>query len=139
MFDLADFDLAADAEHGTTVELLNPLTSAPLKSDDGRPITVTVRGADGATYEDAQFDARFRAQYAPDGARERRDFMDELASVVLGKVTVAWDGIAVDGSTWECNAEAATALYKRFPWIRAQIDAAVNDRRLYGKTVAEAG
>lgn len=138
MFDLADFDLSADAERGTTVELLNPVTGVALTSDDGRPITITVKGADSETYEDAQFDARHRAQFAPEASRERRDFMEDLACHVLGKVTAAWEGVAVEGSAWECNAEAATALYRRFPWIRAQVDAAVNDRRRYAKAVAEA-
>lgn len=135
--DLATFDLAQNAEEGTTLHLRNPITGKPLEID-GKPVTISVKGADGETYQDAQRAARlallpFSAPVLREVSKDYQDAVQEQASNVLAAVTTGWSGIRVDGEAWGFNADAAGALYDRFPWIKEQVDEAVNDRRRFYK------
>lgn len=137
-FSLSDFDLAGDAERGATVALTNPRTGVLLVADDGAPVTVTVKGADGRTYRRAQVMAQKEIAEVSDTSRityldpDARDaLIDQQTSKVLAAVTMSWHGIALAGEVWECTPEAAEALYQRFDWIKRQVDAAVSNRMVF--------
>lgn len=133
MIDLSAFDLEADAERGTTVPLHNPRTGQPLTADDGSVVEITVQGADSKAYRQAQRDVQREVSMRSDvqgpmGVAE----VDRYACEILANVTTGWRNIVVDGSVWECNREAAQALYGRFGWIREQVDAVVTNRTKFG-------
>lgn len=123
--DLATLDTRKGAELGFSVELLHPKTGAPTGA------RVTVRGADSDIYEE-----KFRElqrQRLGTLARQRSARLDpdqiEADSIVLlAAVTAGWDGIEENGAAVQFNEAAAQALYRRFPWIREQVDAAVHER-----------
>ena len=134
--DPATLDLALNAEEGTTLHLRNPITGVPLEID-GDPVTITVKGADGETYKIAQRRARMALlPFSAPVLRETAEYQEKIqeeATNVLVAVTTGWSRIKVDGEAWEFNADAAGALYDRFPWIKEQVDEAVNDRRRFYK------
>lgn len=50
----------------------------------------------------------------------------------LVQVTVAWEGVTdTDGNVVPCEAGRVRDLYEQVPWIREQVQAAVNDRQRF--------
>lgn len=47
---------------------------------------------------------------------------------VLAQVTVAWQGVALDGEVLDCSPANAERLYLRLPWLLDQADRFVADR-----------
>lgn len=125
--DLSTLDTADLANQGAALELRGP-DGSPLLQDDGKPITITLLGADSDAltlistrqtnrYLKGQGQMRVTAELARSNELE-----------YLAKATVAWDGIKIDGTVPDCTEAEARALYTRFPWITAQARAFVEDR-----------
>jgi hypothetical protein len=127
--DLAQFDLAADAERGTTVQLLNPRTGAPLTTPEGEPVRIFVDGrhspAWDRAFERVAFDRAMRTWPGMD-APPVAEMAEEHAAPTFAAVTVGWRGIALDGRPLAFSADAALALYRRFPWIVEQFVAVIS-------------
>ncbi|UHC20469.1 hypothetical protein LRS73_35420 (plasmid) [Methylobacterium currus] len=140
MMDLANFDLASDAEAGTTFHLANPRNGQPLFQEDGTPITIGIKGVDSPT---------FRAKAREQAARRRdmnssgvgpeitEEFVTRETVELLATCTFEWSGIVCDGQPVEFSTEAAERLYSRFFWMREQADAACSNRNLYGRPVPQ--
>jgi hypothetical protein len=112
MVDLAKYDLDAKAESGVTVALVDPVDGTDLGA------SVTVKGMDSPTYRNKLAELiKKRGHYSsmtPDDDCE-----------VLGACTIGMEGLELDGKPITDYAEA----YKRFNWLRVQVNAAALDRK----------
>lgn len=121
MIDLNDLDLSAAAERGYEFELRHPGTQAPLG------MFVTVQGEDSDTYQ-AELRAMQQRRLTGRQAPRTVEQIDEQALDLLVLATIGWRGIQRDGSELPCTPENVRAVYRKFRWVREQVDAAVGDR-----------
>ena len=123
MTDLSQFaDLAKAQDDGIDVAILHPKTGESLG------ITVKVAGPDSDRQKQARNainNDRLRM------SRNKRLTASELEADAL-RITAAsiisWDGVVENGDAVPLNADNATAILTRYPFIREQLDSAVGDR-----------
>lgn len=120
--DLSQFDtLSAAQEQGIDVEILDPA---------GKPIGVSIKmaGPDSERAKKAQrriTNARLaRRNLKPLTAEE----IEEEVMASLGDMTISWSPITLDGADLPCTPDNAAKLYRRFPFIRDQVNEAAGDR-----------
>lgn len=124
--DLADLDTRSGGEAGFPVVLVHPKNGQQLGA------TITVRGADSPTYQAAMVDQQRRRLDAL--ARNRRAAQQNVeqaaldALELLAAVTVGWEGITRNGVPVPFSQPEAVKLYRDFPWIAEQVEAAIYDR-----------
>ena len=120
--DLAALDVTSAAEKGAVLQLTHPVSGVELD------ISIRLAGMDSEQYQKAQ-----RAAVNKRVNKRRRTPLDpeELAEesyTLLAKVTLGWEGIVLDGELIPFSQENARMIYKRFPWIREQVDQFTTDR-----------
>lgn len=124
--DLSSLDTSRGAEQGFTVALTSPGTGEPLD------IEIDVMGADSDQYKDRSRDIQRRRQKAMEKARKLTFASPEEveADVVelLVAVTTGWRNVEEGGKAVPFSGNAARELYRKYDWIREQVDAAINDR-----------
>jgi hypothetical protein len=123
VIDLATLDTTRAAAEGVELELAHPVTRAPLG------VYIRIVGQDSARYRQRVIDQ-------VNARRGRRDALDadtltEDAVLLAARCTVGWRGLVIEGEEIAYAADAAAALYRRFPWIREQVIAGVEDRALF--------
>ena len=135
--DLSTLDTADLANQGAPLELRGP-DGSPLLQDDGKPITITLLGADSdaltviATRQTNRY-LKNQGQMRVTAELARANELEYLA-----RATVAWDGIKIAGEAPDCTEAEARALYTRFPWITAQARAFIDDRANFMKASPKA-
>lgn len=126
--DLNTLDTKTVSDEGVAYTLRHPVTGEELVQDDGSPIQITLAGIDSD---------RFRKQSRANTERRlrtgtRRQITQEEMDVdgldLLAACTMDWSGIVVDGQEPPCDMDHAKDLYKRFPWIREQVDTFIGAR-----------
>lgn len=120
-FDLASLDTAARAEEGAPLAITHPTTGEAIG------ITITVVGTDSDTYQKARrklADKRIQQRKAKLSIEDIENENIEM----LARCTKGWDGVVVDGEAKPCTFSNAVELYKRFPWVREQVDAFMGER-----------
>lgn len=141
--DLKDLDVAKFAGEGFELALLNPKTQA----DTGLRITVLGRDSDIFRRLDSEQNRKRLAKMTKSGTvRFNSLSTEELeadAIELMAVCTVRWsevptenggdeglpkDSWEVDGEELACNRSNVIKVYKRFAWIREQVDAAISDR-----------
>lgn len=114
----------------TTVILLHPVTLDPLVKDDGTEMSITVYLPHSKVYKEVLHEQANRRidKAAKAGGKLKFTVQEVEASAIemLARITVDWD-IVLDGQTPELTVETASELYKDYPWIKAQLDEAVED------------
>jgi hypothetical protein len=126
--DLSNLDTVAAASEGAVMPLLHPVSRAPLKTDDKKPITLTLLGYDSIQFQDFErikINRRLNGEDAPERSAEAHE-ADKLETLSL--CVKSWQNIIVDGKALECTAENVRMVLKRFPWIREQVDLFVGNR-----------
>lgn len=123
--DLADFDTSKGAEQGFE------LTIADLKSGAPTTMKITVLGADSDAYRERQ--RQFQRARVERMNKSRRmnitpDEIEAEALELLVEVTTGWSGFRLNGADLPFNRDNVRMVYKRFGWIREQVDQAVGDR-----------
>lgn len=132
--ELKKLDTRAAAERGFALSLVDA---------NGQPtdITITVRGADSSVYRDVQRDQQRRRLAHVSRTRKVTLTPEEIDAEAL-ELTVAatagWTGIEVDGEPLAFSTAAAEKLYRDYPMIREQVDAAINDRSNFLQSAATA-
>ena len=53
---------------------------------------------------------------------------------LLAKCTKSWSGVVINNKELEFSYDNALLVYKRFPWIKEQVDVAVGDRANFIKS-----
>ena len=125
IMDLKDLDVVAAANRGADVELVHPITREPLGS------TITILGRDSDEYRAAVAEqARKRAQSRNKGAISFTE-VDDGALDILAACTTGWSGIVENGEPVQFSPAEARRIYKKYPWIREQVDEALADRSLF--------
>lgn len=124
-FDLATFDSLTEAqEDGIDVHIEHPGTGEPLG------ITIRVAGPDSE---------RQRKAYRRLGEKRLRagrkklttEEMEEDAFELLARSLISWTfapGVTIGGEVPAFDVDAAKGLFRRFPWIREQVDMAAGSR-----------
>lgn len=120
VIDLATLDTSNAQEEGIDVTILHPKTDEPLG------ITIRIAGVDSDRAKRARreiLDRRIRKRKRSFTAKEIEE--DELQQ--LAAQTISWSGVIIDGREVPLSADNAIALYKRFPFIKRQVDAEAGD------------
>lgn len=117
-----EFDVAAQAEAGAKMHVCDPRTGAPFFDDDGKPVTITVRGKDCPTLRAvAKAHERKKAQ----GAK----ISDERAGLDIFKAAIIdWSGFSGVDGVLECTPENIEMLMSARDWIPEQIIEFMGDR-----------
>lgn len=119
--DLSGFDTRQGADRGYPLHIKDPV---------GQPtdIVIVVKGADSQQFQDAKVEAlRRQAEQPKKRAVDYERLEAELIDLLVA-VTVSWENVTLEGEVLACNQDNARKLYRRFPWIREQVDAAIYDR-----------
>jgi len=124
--DLDILDLSAQAEQGATMELRHPVSDETLMGADGKPLTLTVLGADSPTFKravnDIQQATQGRKRMSP--AEQERNTVNALARATTGwSKNWTWGGKPFEYSEVNCR-----KLYAERAWVRTQVDEFIADR-----------
>lgn len=123
--DLSTIDTAEMANAGAPMHLHGP-NGAPLFTDEGDPITITLLGDDSDAL--TKLDRQTTNQHLRGGNTVTAELAEAKHLNRLARATVAWSGITVDGKALDFSEEAARELYRRFKWIRGQAAVFISDR-----------
>lgn len=129
-FDLNSLDVVAGANEGADIALVHPVTLEKLS------IKIKVAGKDSDLFKKI-VNKQNRARLSKAKKSRSLDIdPDELEAdtiSILSACTLSWEGMELDGKPLEFSTQNAQMVYTRFPWIREQIDVAVNDRANFMK------
>jgi len=119
--DLTQFDVVSPANEGVWMNLEHPVTGEPLD------VRIKLAGIDSDYYKKElrkQQNKKFKKGFRKLSAEELEADTIEL----LVACTLDWEGVELEGQALECNPENVRKIYKRFPWIKEQVDNFINDR-----------
>lgn len=123
--DLANLNLTEMAEKGAWLTLTHPTTGADLD------IRIRLAGADSPAWkkaEKSQTNKRLANLSRKGNLSMNADEIEERGIALLAAVTLAWENIEEHGQAYPCNEANARQLYRKYDWIREQVDAFVGDR-----------
>jgi len=121
--DLANFNLAAKAEAGASLTILNPIDGT--KTD----LVITVAGSESATYRNAVFAASSEYTYKDDDdLKDKIDVIDKRNGVTYAACIMGWENMEFDGKPVEFSHESAKKILADTPWLTDQIGAFIKDR-----------
>ena len=133
LVDLSTLDTTAAADKGCEIELLHPVTKAPLGA------FISIVGKDSTAFSQhvrRNANERLRKQ----GANHRRAKADETPTVekiedeaisLLAACTTGWRGIVFEGNEMPYSTDNAKKLYSSLKYIREQVDEAIGDIELF--------
>ena len=121
---LNSLDTVALADTGSVLEVEHPITGE--KTD----MTITLAGMDSKVWRRAVAYAANRRI-----GRKNKDRVYEQVNadntLVMARCTLAWSGVELDGQVLPCTEDNAVLLYERFPWLKEQVSAFIEDRQNY--------
>lgn len=123
--DLANLDLTKAANEGAWINLTHPATFEVL------PIRFKILGKDSDKC--INLTDELRRKIVDDAKNnkseeQRAEKAKEYGIELLVGCTVDWENVKLDNKDLEYTPENAKAIYKRFTWIKEQIDDAVSIR-----------
>lgn len=127
-FDFATRDVAAKAEEGAELEVLDPVTSEAVG------VYITLAGADSAVHRKAVANISKRRLNGQKGFRNKGwdpEKVEAESIEILAACTLSWKGVLVDGAPLPCSRDNAIKMYTRFPWLREQVEQFIGDRSAY--------
>lgn len=127
-FDFATRDVAAKAEEGAELEVLDPVTNEPVG------VYITLAGADSVVHRKAVANISKRRFNNQKGFRNKGfdpEKMEAESIEILAVCTLSWKGVTVDGDPLPCSRDNAIKMYTRFPWLREQVEQFIGDRSAY--------
>lgn len=129
MIDLSQFDdLASTQEAGIAVEIKGPDRRTPLG------LTITIAGPDSSRQKLAVHEILNARLASEDAAPQSAADIERNQTAVMAKATISWSpNPKFDGKEWECNADNATALYRKYPFILEQVRAKADNRAAFTK------
>jgi orotidine-5'-phosphate decarboxylase len=124
--DLSEFDGAAAAqEAGIDVKIVHPVTGADLG------IVVTIVGPDSKRAIAARMRTVNEALKANRLNKATAESLDDRSRRQLAELCVGWSGVVVQGETLDFSVDTAISVFRRFPWLQEQVDAAAGDRTAF--------
>lgn len=128
MIDLCELDINRVADAGIECELHHPVTGTALG------VWVTVMGADSLAYRTVMIERarefQRRAKADPDAERTP-DQIEEDTSIVCARCTRGWRGVRLDGQDLPWSHDNAVMLFRRFVWMRQQINEFIEERHRF--------
>jgi len=128
--DLISLEVKSDT---TTIVLYHPVDNVPIKNDDDTEMTVTIHGKYSAKYREIQQSQQnARLKRAERGGKMKLTAAELLADrldLTVGCVD-SWT-IQLNGTTPDCTPEAIRTIFTRFPWMREQIEAEMEDTQAF--------
>ncbi len=126
--DLSTLDVVSASNQGATLELIHPVTEEKIVDDDGNVMSITVLGTDSQTYRDI---LKARTRQRLNQKKQSKIDLDEAEHKgleLLARCTMGWANIYDEGEKVPFSFEAALNLYKKYPWIKEQVDNFMADR-----------
>lgn len=128
--DLNDLNMTAFADKGAWFTPTHPATGEDL------PMKIQLAGADSQRWQEEE------KRYTDKRLKEinKRGKMLEMTSAeieergihLLAAVTLGWQNIELDGQPAVFSEQNARVIYRKFKWLREQVDAFVSDRANFG-------
>ena len=123
--DLASLDLTKASNDGAWITLKHPATGEELSGK------IKVVGKDSTKF--IQLSEEFRRKTLDDmkstkTMAQRMESAQEQSDAVLVACTIDWEGMMLDGKDLPFTEANVKMIYKRFNWIKEQIDVAIADR-----------
>jgi len=114
-------------EDDITIPLFNPNNlEDPMENPDGSQMTVTLCSEDADPFLDARFvAAKGYAELGKDAAPSK---VRDINAKMLSEVTIGWK-LTLGGEPLEFNQEKAEEIYKKLPWIVAQVFKYLKEQR----------
>lgn len=113
----------ANSNNGETLQLVHPVTC------DDLPISITLAGSDSEAFRNKRLEIQNRNVSSMMKNRKKGFESNDIDGCeLLASVTLSWSGVEENGKPVECSTENAMDVYRRFPWIREQVDEFVGDR-----------
>ncbi len=116
------------------VTIYNPITQETLVNDNGTDMTITIYGPNSSQYKavnHAQQNRRLQKAQRTNGKMNlTAQEIESAAMDLLVKVTDSWN-ITVNKECPDCVEAKVKDIYTEFPWIRDQVDAALNDAQAF--------
>ena len=126
MFDFSKLDLSASAEQGATLQVRHPVSGIELEG-----VTIKVVGTDSKRFRDIlknkAREQMNRKNKPIDLQKAEKESIEMLAACTLG-----WTGISEGGTELQFSTENAIMMYKKYLWLREQVDEFMNDRANFG-------
>lgn len=123
-YDLSTLNVVEAANKGTVVDITHPVSGEVLG------IKITVAGSDSDIYRKAQRQI-LNKRLAQRAVKTKAEEIENESLELLVKCTLGWEGVEEAGAPIPFSAEAARSLYKKYPWLREQVDTAIADRSLF--------
>lgn len=121
--DLAQYDITEKAEQGAELVLAHPVTGEPLDA------VITLFGHDSAAYRNKLRD--FAQQQISKGKGKPKldlEASEKQAAELLAACTIGWKHIEEGGKAIPFSYAACVEVYRKYRWIREQVDVFVGDR-----------
>jgi hypothetical protein len=120
-----------------TIEVIlnHPATLEPILKADGTEMSITVYAPHSKVYKDAlheQTNRRLQKAQKTKKFSMTSEEVEQSSLEVLARVTKEWD-IVLGGKTPKLDIQSATELYRDYPWIKDQVEEAVNDNASFLK------
>lgn len=120
--DLATLDSRAGANKGAVLNVLHPVTQKPIGT------RITLLGTDSDAYQAFSHEQMVnKLSKAQVKGLLIEDFEDE-GYELLATLTVGWEDMVVDGEEVPFTQANAKKIYKRFPWLKEQVDRFIANR-----------
>lgn len=120
-----------------TIEVIlnHPATLEPILKADGTEMSITVYAPHSKVYKDAlheQTNRRLQKAQKTKKFSMTSEEVEQSSLEVLARITKEWD-IVLGGKTPKLDIQSATELYRDYPWIKDQVEEAVNDNASFLK------
>ncbi len=125
--DIGNSKTVADREEeGTEIEVRDVAGGV----EEG--VTITVVGTYSATHRKAQNQNRDR--FLKQRGKIDSDMIEKQSVETTARCIKAWRGFTSDGKDFPCTRENAIAMLTNAPWIREQVEEAMNDHAAFFPT-----
>ena len=126
-FDFASLDIAAAADKGAELQVRDPISGQPLEAN-GQPVIIQLAGEDSDAYRRAERGAINRRLEGRQRGKVTAEDLEAETISSLAAVTLGWSNVRLDGQELLFNQANARALYRRFRWLREQVNEFVATR-----------
>jgi hypothetical protein len=122
ILDLSNLDVVASASKGAVLEVLHPTLYTKLG------IKITLVGADSDRFKNYRRDIQNKRLQETSAMALNLDELEDQNLTLLATCTIGWDTMPVDGVDLPFTIDNAKKVYKRFPWLKEQVDNFIGTR-----------
>lgn len=120
-FDMSALDCVPQANAGAIMDVLHPVKGTKTG------IQITLAGMDSDRYRDFKRSRQNKKIREQGPGPLTVEDIEEVGLDALVELTLGWK-MRVDGADLPCTPANVKAVYKRFPWLKEQVDAFVAQR-----------